>query len=102
MSGFMPEELPYPGAGGLVGGAIGVIYILLGLLYYFPARYLYGFSVSTREAIDHHDQESMVNAFSKLKSFFKFWGIFAVVVLVFYALIFVFAFFAGFAGLMFS
>lgn len=98
MTDLMPDEIPYPG----IGGFVGVLYILLGLLYYFPARYLYAFSVSTRVAIDHNDQKSMVKAFSRLKSFFKFWGVFMVIFLVFYALIFAFALIAGFSGLMLS
>ncbi|MEC3880549.1 DUF5362 family protein [Parapedobacter sp. 10938] len=71
-------------------GMIGVIYAVMGLLYYFPAKYLYDFSTYAHQALAIQNQEALVYAFSKLKSFYKFWGIMMVIVLAVYGVALVF------------
>lgn len=73
-------------AGMFMGGFIGFIYMLMGLLYYFPSKYLYDFCVYIKQALILNDQESLAYAFSKMKSLYRFWGILMVIVLVFYAI----------------
>ncbi len=80
-------QLPTPVA---FTGMIGVIYVAMGLLYYFPAKYSYDFSTYVRQALAIQNQEALVYAFAKLKSFYKFWGILTIIVLGIYAVAIVF------------
>jgi len=87
MSRFQPAGLdrpnPMSGAGGVV---MAIYFMLIGLLYFFPSLYLYQFAVKTKNALQHNDALDYSMAFSRLKSFFKFWGIFTIVALSFYVL----------------
>jgi|SRR5690606_8817199 len=90
----LPQEFAF-------GGLLGFMYLLFGLLYYFPSKYLYDFSSYTRQALSIHDQESLVYAFSRLKSFYKFWGILTLLMIIVYIVVIVFAVMAGIvAGIM--
>ncbi len=80
----LPDEFAFT-------GLIGFIYVVMGLLYYFPAKYLYDFSTYTRQALAIQNQASLVHAFSKLKSFYKFWGILMIIVLGMYAIAIIFS-----------
>jgi len=53
--------------------------------------YHYRFSVKTQQALRANDEPLLTEAFSNLKSYYKFYGIFTAIVLGFYVLIFVFA-----------
>ena len=88
LSAELPTELAF-------SGVIGAIYVGLGLLYYFPAKHLYDFSTYARQALAAQHQEALVFAFSKLKSFYKFWGILMIILLVIYALAIVGGLLAG-------
>ncbi|QNF35299.1 hypothetical protein HUW51_22210 [Adhaeribacter swui] len=83
----------FPGAPSSVpggSGAIMTIYLLFfAVLYFFPTLYLYQFSTKTKAALLYGEELNLAFAFSRLKSFFKFWGIFLIVILVFYGLIFI-------------
>lgn len=90
LSFFGTEMLPNSPLGAIGGTTLGVIYLLMGLVYYFPSKYLYDFAVYIKQAIQIKDQESMDYAFSRLKSVYKFWGILVIILLVIYAVIFLF------------
>jgi len=81
--------------GALGGTFVAIIYIVLALIYYFPVKYLYDFSVKVKEALAIVDPVKLEEALEKLKSHYKYIGILLIVVLCFYALIFVFAIFAA-------
>jgi len=81
-------------------GMIGAIYVAMGLLYYFPAKYLYDFSTYARQALAIQNQEALVYAFAKLKSFYKFWGILMIIVLCIYAVAIVFGILGAVLGAM--
>ena len=81
-------------------GMIGAIYVAMGLLYYFPAKYLYDFSTYARQALAIQNQEALVYAFAKLKSFYKFWGILMIIVLCVYAVAIVFGLLGAVLGAM--
>jgi phosphoglycerol transferase MdoB-like AlkP superfamily enzyme len=66
---------------------IGVVYLCLGALYYFPVTYLYNFSVKMTQGINSEDTNTFVDGFQNLKSLFKFMGIFTIVILSLYGLI---------------
>lgn len=66
-----------------------VIYLLLALLLFFPCLYLYRFSVKMQTATKSISQENFDESLMNLKSMFKFYGIFTIVMLSFYALVFI-------------
>jgi hypothetical protein len=84
MSAAMSGSTPMPPA---MGGFLGFIYVILGALYFMPALYLYQFSEKAKSGILFFKNDDITTAMSKLKSFFKFFGIVAIVFLSLYALI---------------
>ena len=75
------SELPYPGF------LIGLIYVAMGLVYFFPVYYLFKFSNQIRTALLNKNSHDLDLAFENLKSHYKYIGIFMAVVLGFYVLI---------------
>lgn len=67
-------------------GYIGIMYALMGLLYFFPAYYLYKFSTQLKTALAAKDTETLTSAFENQKSLYKFMGIFMIIVIGFYVL----------------
>jgi hypothetical protein len=67
-------------------GFLGVFIIILSLIMFFPALYLWNFSSKIRKAFNNNDQTLLTESLKNLKSFFKFYGIFLIVALSFYAL----------------
>ncbi|WP_341836448.1 hypothetical protein WJU16_00920 [Chitinophaga pollutisoli] len=61
---------------------IGMVVMLayMGLLF-IPLMYMYRFSTRMKTALAGNDQITLTNALGNLKSMFKFWGIFTIVVL---------------------
>ncbi len=70
-----------------IGGVFtSVICILTGLIFFFPSLYLFNFSSKMKKAYQSNDQVILTGSLKNLKSFFKFYGIFTVVVLSLYFL----------------
>ncbi|HAQ37918.1 MAG TPA: hypothetical protein DCX89_05305 [Saprospirales bacterium] len=67
-------------------GLFGIIYWVIAAIYYFPVTYLYRFSNRIKSGLILVDQTHVTNAFSNLKSFFKFTGIMVIVMLGIYVL----------------
>lgn len=67
---------------------IGIVYVIFAAVLFFPCFYLFKFSNKTMEAVKSSSQESLDAAFINLKSMFKFYGIFTIILLVIYALAF--------------
>jgi len=67
-------------------GFLGVFIIIMSLIMFFPALYLWNFSSKMRKALNNNDQPLLTESLKNLKSFFKFYGILLIVVLSFYAL----------------
>ena len=84
-SSFMPE-MPENAAMPFGGGFLGGMYLFLALIYFFPTLYLYRFSSKTKAALQNMSQDAITESFLKLKSMFKFMGMFMAVILGFYAL----------------
>ena len=68
---------------------ITIVYLLLALLFFFPCFYLYKFSVKMQSAVKGMSQENFDESLMNLKSLFKFYGIFTIIILSFYALVFI-------------
>jgi len=69
---------------------IGIFYIVFAIILFFPCLYLLKFSNKIQEAVRSSSQESLDTAFINLKSMFKFYGIFTIVILSVYALAIIF------------
>lgn len=72
--------------GATEAGLLGVIYILLAVVYFFPVLYLYRFSVSIKNSLEFGDESEWNNGFLNLKKTFKFMGVFTIVILSMYVL----------------
>ncbi|OOQ61033.1 DUF5362 family protein [Mucilaginibacter pedocola] len=95
MAQFNPMMAAIPAG---VGTLLTVVYLLMALLSFFFALYLFQFGSRVKKAIAFNDTAEAALAFSKLKSFFKLWGIITIVVFAFYILAFAFGIVAGIAG----
>jgi hypothetical protein len=72
-------------------GLIGIVYIVLAVIYFFPVNYLYKFSIQIKQGLQSNDKLSLTAGFQNLKSLFKFMGILTIVILSMYAMILVVA-----------
>ncbi len=86
MGSFSNEDIPIPGY------VFGILYVLIALLYFFPSLFLYRYSTHLSAALARRDNQELTKAFSNEKSFFKFWAILMIVILIIYGL--------GFIGIM--
>lgn len=87
LSGGQSQAMLGQGMGIIFGG----VYVLLGLLYFFPSMYLFNFSKKLKAAILTRDNGELEDALKNQKSFYKFWGVFTIVVICFYLVFGVFA-----------
>jgi len=78
-----------------IGGVYAVFLILIDIVYFFFALYLYQFSVRIKKGIVFTDQFHLTQGLGKLKSFFKLAGILTIIIISIYVLIFIFALLAG-------
>ena len=72
------------GAGFLTG-----FYLFGALLHFYPSLLLFKYSNLAKKAVLYGDQLSLSAALSKMKSFFKFWGILTIVIIALYILMIV-------------
>jgi hypothetical protein len=80
------------GASSAIGGGVfTVLYLLMALLWFMPCLYLFRFSTKAQSAIRANEQSELVDSMKNLKSCFRFMGIMMIILLAFYALIFVIA-----------
>ncbi len=79
-------------------GFMGVFYIFIALLYFFPLLYLYKFASKMKIALNTGDNATLEASFENLKSHYKFIGILAVIMLGFYVLAALFGVIAGAAA----
>ncbi len=78
---------PVPGFESFPMIFIGLFYILLAVLYYFPSKYMYDFSIKTRNALNTINQYDLEDGFRDLASCYKFFGVFTIVTLSVYVLV---------------
>lgn len=67
-------------------GFVGVFIVIVSLLLFFPAYYLFSFSSKIKRALHNNDQPVLTDALKNLKSFFKFYGILLIILISFYVL----------------
>ena len=88
-AGAFEEASGLDGAGAFGTGVaiiFGIVFVLVGVLYIFPSLYLYRFSEKTRIALATMDSRTLTEALKNQKSFFKFWGVYAAIVIGLYLL----------------
>jgi hypothetical protein len=61
---------------------LGLVYIVMGGVLVMPALYLWQFSQKAEQAIAESNTEMMEQALNRMKSYWKFMGIFTIVMLV--------------------
>jgi hypothetical protein len=77
---------------GMMGAAstiITVVYLAFAVVLFFPCYYLNKFSIKMRLALQTVNQEKFEDSLKNLKSLLKFYGIFAIIVLSSYVVIFI-------------
>lgn len=85
----MAETMPYnPGLKIMAGfgGGVTIFYLLIDLLYFFFALYIYQFAVKIKAGVNFKDTAHITAGLGKLKSFFKLWGIVTIVFICVYVL----------------
>ncbi len=78
-----------------MGLVMTIMYVTIAIIYFFPCLYLYKFSTKTQLALENSDSEVLTVAFENQKSIFKFIGIFTIVILVIYGMLFIAALLGG-------
>lgn len=94
---FLGEMMGNSGMGAMGGAVVTVIYLLIAALYFFPIYYLFQFSSKMKAALQTQNSEFLEQAFSNLKSHYKFMGILLIIALALYAIAFIFG---GLAAMM--
>lgn len=88
-----------PGVQGSTFGLVmGFIYFALGVIYFFPVYYLNKFASNAKRAFRENDSEVLTTSLQYLKSHYKFIGIFVLVLLALYGLMFVLAILGALLG----
>jgi hypothetical protein len=94
---IMASPDSYGSYGSGMGALLTVVYLIFGALYFIPTLFLFQASVKLRSAIDGTDQQLLNEGLGKMKSCFKFWGVFTIVIISLYLLAFLFG---GMAAMM--
>lgn len=82
LMGSIYEDMGVP----VPGMLMGVIYIIMAAIYFFPVLYLYKFSTKIKVALREIDNMLLEEALENLKSLYKFMGIFTIVSIGLYVL----------------
>lgn len=75
------NQLPFPGF------VIGIFYIIIAVIYFFPIYYLFKFSTHTKKALNETSNTDLESALENLKSHYKYISILMIIVLGFYVLV---------------
>lgn len=78
-----------------LSSGLSFLYIMLGILIFIPSLHLFQFAAGLKNGFNYGDQASINLAFQKLKSYFRFWGILIISIIVFYVIVLVAAITGG-------
>lgn len=70
--------------GAFPASIMGVAYLLMAVLYFFPILYLYKFASNTKQALLNSSTEQLTESLKNLKSHYKFIGIVTIVMIAIY------------------
>jgi len=66
---------------GLLGSSIGILYLIIGAVLFFPARFTYNFGTKIRSFLQSNSEQDLETALKNNKSLWKFYGILCIVYL---------------------
>ncbi len=99
MGGAMTDQMKSMGQPTtVINSTTGVVYAIIAVIYYFLAKYIYDFAIYMQQAVEHNDQESIEYSFDRLRAFFKFISVAAIVAIGFYVFAFVLTLLSGVFG----
>ncbi len=78
-----------------LSSGLSFLYFIFGVLIFLPSLYLFQFAAGLKNGFNFGDQVSVNTAFQKLKSYFRFFGILIISVIVFYVIVLVAALVGG-------
>ncbi|MDG1227314.1 MAG: hypothetical protein P8P15_04995 [Polaribacter sp.] len=78
-----------PGIPESLGLSLAITYLVLSIIYFFPVYYLLQFSSKMKKALTTKNNETLAGAFKMLKSHYKFIGVFTIITLSLYSLLFI-------------
>lgn len=78
-----------------LGMAMTIVYLLFAVLYFFPVYYLMQFSNKMKKALITKNDTVLADAFQVLKSHYKFIGVFTIIILSLYIMLFTVGLFSG-------
>jgi hypothetical protein len=88
VSGLAEEFASLPGGfGGATAGAFALLYVVMGGVYFFPARFAYTFGDKIRCYLLSNNERDLETAFKNNKSLWKFYGILCIICLAFLPLV---------------
>jgi hypothetical protein len=96
------EGMNVIGGASAFGAMLTIMYLLCAVLMFFPALYLFKFSTGALKSLPSMDLNGIEKALSNLKSLFKFYGVFTIIILSFYGVIFAIALLAGLVAFFFN
>ena len=70
-----------------IGPALGIVYVVGAVIYFFPCLYLLRFSNLMKAALASDDQTKLTSAFKNLKSMFRFFGVLTIIIIAIYIVI---------------
>jgi hypothetical protein len=82
------EMLPEANVQKIPSSTLSIIYFILAGVYFFPVNYLFQFGKNMGRSLQIHDQELFKTALKNLKSHYKFVGMFALVIVSLYSVLF--------------
>lgn len=86
-----------PGIPNNFGMIMTITYLVLAVIYFFPVYYLMQFSNKMKKALTTKNDETLAKAFEMLKSHYKFIGVFTIITISLYILMFIAAGLGSFA-----
>ena len=81
-SSLLPEDLTanFPGT---FGSMFGIVYIIIGIIMTIPMVYIFRAAKAGKKAVKDNDNEQMVQFLKNNKSYWKFTGIYTLIILAF-------------------
>ncbi|HET9746302.1 MAG TPA: DUF5362 family protein [Chitinophagaceae bacterium] len=73
-----------------LGIVMTVLYLAIGVLYFFPCLFLFRFANQMATALNTNEQLTLNRSFQNLKRMFRYMGILTIVVISLYVLVFIF------------
>ncbi|MEO9570888.1 MAG: DUF5362 family protein [Polaribacter sp.] len=72
-----------------LGLTMSIVYLLLAIIYFFPVYYLLQFSTKMKKALVSKSDDILAKSFEMLKSHYKFIGVFTIITISLYVLLFI-------------